>query len=136
MSAKLDPKLDLCVKAVLERKAEDVLILDVRELTSIADYFIICSGRSSRQVSSMGDHIERYLKKHKHRASCIDGKQEGHWVLMDYGDVIIHIFYDETRRFFDLEGLWSEAKRVTTEKLETYSKSSFQQFSGEEIIIE
>ena len=106
-------ELDIYVKAVLERKAEDV-VLDVRELTSVADVFIICSGRSNRQVTAIADSVQRTLKKQGIRPLSVEGKTDGHWVLMDYGHVIIHIFYMTVREFYDLEGLWRDAERVMT----------------------
>jgi ribosome-associated protein len=109
-----DPQasLDPFIKAVLGKKAVDVVVLDVRELTSIADFFIICSGRSNRQVSAIAEHIGRELKKHKLRPLSVEGTKEGHWVLMDYGNVIIHVFYQSARQFYDLEGLWADAPRI------------------------
>jgi ribosome-associated protein len=132
----LGSRLDLCIQAVLAKKAEDILVLDVRGLTSIADFFIICSGRSNRQTSAITDHVERFLKDKKIRPISVDGKKEGHWVLMDYGDILIHIFYEETRRFYDLEGLWSDAKRITTKKLEDRLQAEAQAFDGEEVFVE
>ena len=136
MNNHLDSRLELFVQAVLGKKAEAVVALDVRGLTSIADAFIICSGRSNRQVSAIADHVERFLKKNGVRPLSIEGRKTGHWVLMDYGDVIIHIFYEETRTFYDLEGLWVDAKRVTTKSLEDYKQSTAEPFEGEEIIID
>jgi ribosome-associated protein len=86
----------------------------VRELTSIADVFIICSGRSNRQVTAIAEHIQTDLKTHSIRPLSIEGTQDGHWVLMDYGHVVIHVFYEPVRGFYDLEGLWSDAKRIQT----------------------
>jgi len=118
MTNGLDPSLDLYVKAALGRKAMGLVILDVRELTSVADVFIICSGRSNRQVSAIADFIQTDLKKHGIKPLSIEGKKEGHWVLMDYGHVVIHIFYESLRNFYDLEGLWVDAKRIKTKTLE------------------
>jgi ribosome-associated protein len=112
----LDPSIELYIKTVLSRKASEVIALDVRELTSIADVFIICSGRSSRQVSAIADYIEQDLKKHSIRPLSIEGKKEGQWVLLDYGHVIIHVFYEPVRKIFDLEGLWIDAKRIETHR--------------------
>ena len=88
------------------------MILDVRELTSIADVFIICSGRSSRQVIAIADFVQLNLKKQGIKTLSVEGKKEGHWVLLDYGHVIIHIFFEPTRSFYDLEGLWIDAKKI------------------------
>ena len=100
------------IEALSERKAEDVMVLDVRGLTSYTDAFIIASGRSTRQVSSIGQHIDTEMKKKGVKAFSVDGLEEGRWVLLDYGDVIIHIFCDEVRRFYNPEGLWADARRV------------------------
>lgn len=118
MTNGLDPSLDLYVKATLGRKAVGLVILDVRELTSVADVFIICSGRSNRQVTAIADFIQLDLKKHGIKPLSVEGKKEGHWVLMDYGHVIIHVFYESLRNFYDLEGLWIDAKRIKTKTLE------------------
>ncbi|MDX2447800.1 MAG: ribosome silencing factor [Desulfobacterales bacterium] len=105
------------VNAVLARKAIQVVILDVRNLTSYADVFIICSGRSNRQVTAIADFVQRDLKKKGKKPINVEGKKEGHWVLMDYGDVIIHIFYESSRDFYDLESLWIDAKPLSAEQL-------------------
>lgn len=112
MSADLDLPVDLYVKAAMGKKAGNVVVLDVREITSIADVFIICSGRSNRQVTAIAEFIQVELKKSGFRPLSVEGKKEGHWVLLDYGHVIIHIFYEPVREFYDLEGLWIDAKRV------------------------
>lgn len=106
--------LDLYIHAASEKKAQDLVILDVRGLTSIADVFIICSGRSNRQVNAIADAAVASLSKHKIKPLSVEGTQEGHWVLLDYGHVIIHVFYEPIRKVFDLEGLWADAKRIAT----------------------
>ncbi len=135
MNNDVDARFDLFIQAVLGKKADAVVALDVRGLTSIADTFIICSGRSSRQVSAISEHVERFLKENGIRPLSVDGRKEGHWVLMDYGDVIVHVFYEETRTFYDLEGLWVDAKRIASKRLEDY-KHSAEPFDGEEIIVD
>lgn len=115
-----DTDLDLFTQAVLGRKALDVVMLDVSQLTSLADTFIICSGRSNRQVTAIGDHVRTAMKKHHITPLSIEGLKEGHWVLMDYGDVVVHIFYDPVRRFYDLEGLWADAPRISTPTLDEW----------------
>lgn len=117
-------ELDIYVKAVLERKAEDILVLNVRKLTSVADAFLICSGRSNRQVTAIADSVQRTLKKQGIRPLSVEGKSDGHWVLMDYGHVIIHIFYETVREFYDLEGLWRDAERVMTPSMENIKEGS------------
>jgi ribosome-associated protein len=115
-------RLDIFIEAVLGRKAEDVIVLDVHALTSLADTFIICSGRSNRQVSAIAENAREALKKMNIRPLNAEGLKEGQWVLMDYGDVIIHVFHDPVRRFYDLEGLWADAPRVETSKLKAWRR--------------
>jgi ribosome-associated protein len=110
----LDPTLGLYINAVMGKKALDLVVLDVRDLTSVADIFIICSGRSNRQVSAIAEHIQVNLKEHAIKPLSVEGKKEGHWVLLDYGHVIIHVFYEPVRAFYDLEGLWIDAERIET----------------------
>ena len=114
MTKKTDPTLDLYVKAVLGKKALNVVVLDVAELTSYADVFIICTGRSNRQVGAIADYIKTDLKKHKIKPLSVEGSKDGHWILLDYGHVIIHVFYEPMREFYDLEGLWIDAERIMT----------------------
>ena len=112
MTRPLEPSIDPYVKAVLGMKALNVVVLDVHGLASFADTFIVCSGRSHRQVSAIAEFIQKDLKAKGIKPLGIEGLREGHWVLMDYGDVLIHVFYEPVRIFYDLEGLWSDAKRV------------------------
>jgi ribosome-associated protein len=103
----------LClVESALDKKAYDLVVLEVRDLTSIADYFIICSGRSDRQVQSLSHGIEQSLGEKGVSAASIEGYTRGQWVLMDFSDVIVHIFYQPVREFYDLEGLWADAPCV------------------------
>ena len=117
MTEETENGLDLYIKAVLGRKAIDVVVLDVRELTTIADKFIICSGRSNRQVMAIAEHVAVELKKHGIKPLSVEGEKTGHWVLMDYGHILIHVFYETTREFYDLESLWSDAKRIEVKHL-------------------
>lgn len=111
----LDAPLKLYIQAALGRKARDLLLLDVREITTLADVFMLCTGRSNRQVSAIADHIRRYLKEHGIRPIYVEGLKEGHWALLDYGQVVIHVFYEPVRQFYDLESLWSQARRISVE---------------------
>ena len=106
------PPLAPYIEAIQGMKAFDIVILDVRRLASFADYFILCSGRSHRQVSAIAEFVEQELKTKGIRSLGIEGLREGHWILMDYGDVVIHIFHEPVRTFYDLEGLWSDAGRI------------------------
>ena len=110
----------LLTRLALEKKACDLVVMDVRGLTSIADYFIICSGRSDRQVQSIAQGLEENSAEHGIRLFAVEGTGRGHWVLMDFSDVIVHIFYEPVRRFYDLDGLWGHAPKA--ELPEPYSK--------------
>ncbi|MFO7685390.1 MAG: ribosome silencing factor [Desulfobacterales bacterium] len=109
--------LEVYIRAVLGKKAENLVVLDVRELTSVADAFIICSGRSNRQVQAIAEHIQAELKGQHKKPLSVEGLADGHWALLDYGDVIIHVFYEPVRVFYDLEGLWTDAKRIQTSSM-------------------
>jgi len=112
----------LVAEIVMERKAVDPILFDVAGLTSITDYFLIASGNSSRQVQAISRHLKKTMKEKGHKAYGVEGDQEGQWILMDYGDVVVHIFYHPVREFYDLEGLWSEAPRIGLVKNEGKSK--------------
>jgi ribosome-associated protein len=108
-------KVLACIDACLSKKAENVVVLDISGLTPIADYFIICSGTSEIQVRAIAEAGENVFDeaRRKDRSSppCrLEGT--GKWILVDGGDVIIHIFHEDTRRFYDLENLWADAKRL------------------------
>jgi len=105
----------LCLRIIKERKAINPILLEVGKLTSLADYFLIASGNSSRQVQAISRYLSRRMREEGFRAFGVEGEQEGHWVLMDYGDLVVHIFYEPVREFYDLEGLWVEAPRVDVE---------------------
>jgi len=105
-------KARLCLEIIQERKAIDPVLMEVGRHTSFTDYFLVASGASSRQVQAISQHMARRLREEGFRPFGIEGEHEGHWVLMDYGDVVIHIFYQPVREFYDLEGLWTEAPRV------------------------
>ncbi len=103
----------LCVKAALEKKAEDPVILDVRKYCSFTDFFVIVSGRSTRHVQGLAEAVEEKLRSKRLSSARTEGLNEGTWVLLDYSDVVVHIFYAETRKFYDIEGLWHDADRIS-----------------------
>ena len=111
-------KAKLCLKIIKERKAINPLLLEVAALTSIADYFLIASGNSSRQVQAMTQHLQKKMGENGFKAYGIEGGQEWHWVLVDFRDVVVHLFYHPFRDVYDLEGLWFEARRVDIEEEE------------------
>jgi ribosome-associated protein len=102
------------VDAALDKKAFDLDVLSVGKVTSIADYFIICSGSSDRQTKAIADAIEEKMRElHSLKPRLSEGTSSGRWILLDFGDFIIHIFTDECRRFYSLERLWGDAPNVT-----------------------
>ena len=102
----------ICVKAARDTKAEDLIVLDVRGLSSFTDYFVIMSGRSSRHVQGLAEAMESAMRSKRISAAKAEGIKEGMWVLLDFADVVVHIFYHGQRSFYDLEGLWHDAPRV------------------------
>lgn len=102
----------LCVRYALEKKAYDLVLIEVGEFTSLADYFLICTGRSDTQVQAITQSIQENLMRAGIRPASIEGYQHAQWVVMDYGDVLVHIFYEPVREFYDLERLWVRAPRV------------------------
>lgn len=103
----------LCADYALEKKADHVRILNVRGLSSLTDYLVIASGRSDRQVQAIAEAV-RVGMKHDHTLAplAVEGMKDGRWVLVDYGDVMVHVFQEPVREFYDLDGLWREAPEV------------------------
>lgn len=109
----LDPEVRLAMHCAADKKAFDLRALDLREIASFAEYFIIASGANQRQVQAIADEINEQLKKQlSSRPVRIEGYSGGEWVLLDYGDFIVHIFDKDAREFYDLERLWRDARRV------------------------
>jgi len=103
----------LCVRYALDKKAYDLLLMEVGQCTSLADFFLICTGRSDTQVQAIAQSIEENLAALGRKPRTVEGMRTGHWVLMDYGDVVVHIFLESVRAFYDLERLWARAPIVT-----------------------
>jgi ribosome-associated protein len=102
----------LAAEAAEDKKANDIQVLDVRGLTVIADYFLICSGNSDTQVKAIARAIEDKLAEEGIHPQKVAGKQEARWILMDYADVIIHVFHEEERKYYELERLWADAEKI------------------------
>jgi ribosome-associated protein len=100
------------VRAAESKKAQDIKVLDLREVTSFTDYFILCTGTNPRQNQAICDEIHVQLKRQGETPVSVEGYDNGEWVLMDYGDYLVHIFLDRARTFYDLERLWRHAKTV------------------------
>jgi len=102
-------KAELIAKAAFDKKADDVVIMDLRKISTICDYFVIAGASSTRRVKAIADNIRESLDLKEHRLWHIEGYNEAQWVVMDYSDAVAHIFYSPLRRFYDLERLWGDA---------------------------
>lgn len=111
-TAGLDERLRTAIDAAADKKALDLVVLDLREVANFTDYFLIAGGANVRQVQAIADEVVERLKRQGTRASRVEGYNAAEWVLVDYGDFIVHVFEDKARRFYDLERLWREARRV------------------------
>jgi ribosome-associated protein len=108
----LDERICTALRAASDKKGVEMVVLDLREIASFTDYFLITSGTNVRQVQAIADEVVEQLKKQGTRAARVEGYKTGEWVLVDYGDFIVHVFEDKARRFYDLERLWRDALRV------------------------
>ena len=106
------------VNLIDDKKAEDIVILEIAGLSVIADYFVICTGRSITQTKAVADHVVDMLKQdHNIQVKGVEGQQDGKWILLDFGEVIVHVFRHEEREFYNLERLWGDANQLQLEKL-------------------
>jgi len=108
-------RLILCINAVLQKKAKDIIVLNLSKLSAFTDYMIICSGTSEREVQAIAQAIQLFLKKADIRPLGVEGEANGQWVLLDYDDVVISVFYEPVRTFYDLENLW-DAPRMQVDE--------------------
>ncbi len=108
----------IAVQALEDKKAEDLTILNISGVSVIADYFIIASGNNRNQVQAMADNAEEALGRAGYEPKQIEGYQSANWILMDYKDIILHIFSEEDRSFYDLERIWRDGKQISKEELE------------------
>jgi ribosome-associated protein len=106
-------KVREAVSAADDRKAVDLKVLHLAKVTDFTDYFIVCSGTSERQVQAIADSVQEKLRESKARPLHVEGYNRGHWVLLDYGDLVVHVFQEEPRRYYALERLWGDAPDVT-----------------------
>lgn len=124
MAVTLEEKTRLCALAADERKALDIVVLDVNAISAVADRFMICNGTSDRQVKAIADAISDALAKHGEKPRAKEGYQQGTWVLMDCIDIVVHIFDEETRAFYNLEHLWHQAPRVEVPEIPSAAASA------------
>lgn len=108
----LDERIVLTLQAAADKKALDPVVLDLREIVSFTDFFVLTSGTNERQVQAIADEVLERLKKNGHPAARVEGRKTAEWILLDYGDFIVHVFADKARKFYDLERLWRESKRL------------------------
>jgi len=109
---KLDERVVCALQAAAEKKAIDPTVLDLREIASFTDFFVITSGANERQVQAISDEVYETLKKAGSTAARVEGYKTAEWILLDYGDFVVHVFEQKARNFYDLERLWRESKRV------------------------
>ncbi|EOC99805.1 ribosome silencing factor [Caldisalinibacter kiritimatiensis] len=115
----VEKRLSVILKAGDDKKAFDIKVLNISEITNIADYFIIFSGNSDRQVISIANAIEDQMKEAGYMVSNKEGNRTGRWVLLDYGDIVVHVFHKEEREFYNLERIWVDGKELDFEKFLT-----------------
>lgn len=107
----------IAIEALEDKKATDIKIIDIEHISTLADYFIIASGTNRNQVQAMSDNVEEALSKAGYEPKQIEGYQNANWVLMDYGDIVLHLFDEENRLFYDLERIWRDGKVVEKEAI-------------------
>ena len=101
-----------CARLCEEKKAAHVVVLDVRELTSIADYFIVCSTNNERQARAITDDLRVAMREQGLRELGVEGVNDARWILQDFGDLVVHVFHESQREFYDIEGLWADARQL------------------------
>jgi ribosome-associated protein len=113
-----NPALKTALEAIDDKKGLDVLVLDIAEIASFTSYFVLCTGESSRQIQAIADEVElRLREKHGTRPAHVEGYRNAEWVLMDYEELVVHVFSKKARAFYDLERLWRDGKRLDPKKL-------------------
>lgn len=112
MEEKTKELIKICVEALSEKKASDISVIDISKLSVIADCFIIASAENVRQTAALCDNVEEKLGKAGFDLRSVEGRQTGNWILMDYHDVIVHIFDKENRLFYDIERIWKDGKKI------------------------
>jgi len=111
-SSRLPSDIKLVVNAALDKKAADVVLLDLRKTPAFTDFFIICTGGNVRQVQAIADGVEETMRQHGAKPTLTEGYDRGEWILLDYFDVIVHVFSPAKREYYGLERLWADAKRT------------------------
>ncbi len=117
MAENSDKMVKIIYNALNEKKGEDIKVIDISEISVIADYFVIANGNNPSQISSMVDEVENELAKNGFHGGKIEGIRSSEWILMDFGDVIVHVFSKEAREFYDIERIWRDGKYVEAAEL-------------------
>lgn len=112
----MDKKLELIVKTLDSKKASDIKVLKVSDLTIIADYFVLATGTSTTQVKSLADEVEYILGKESIEPLRTEGYQGANWIVLDYADIIVHVFHKDTREFYSLDRLWADGEEISIEE--------------------
>ena len=118
MKKDMDEKLSIIVKACVDKKGFDIKVLDLRELTTITDYFVIVSGNSTTQVSAIADEIRDKMDEAGYDMLGIEGYREAKWILLDYESVVVHVFHKDDREFYNLEKVWADSKELDVENIQ------------------
>ena len=124
MELSLDERTRICVLAADSRQADEIVILDMTPHSSAADRFVICEGRSDRQVKAIADAVDEQLRKSGEKPRAMEGYQTGSWILIDYVDLVVHVFDPETREFYGLERLWGHADQLAVPELPAANPAS------------
>lgn len=132
MDLSLEERTRICVLAADSRQADDIVVLDMTPHSSAADRFVICQGRSDRQVQAIADAVEEQLKNNGEKPRAVEGYQTGSWILIDYVDLVVHVFDPDTRAFYGLERLWGHADQLAVPELPTANPSS----ASESLLVE
>ena len=107
----------MAVDALEDRKGEDVRVIDISEISTLADYFIIAAGTNHNQVQALADNVQEKLGRSGYTTKNVEGYESAHWILLDFGDIIVHVFDSENRLFYDLERIWRDGKKISKEDL-------------------
>jgi ribosome-associated protein len=113
----MNEALKIAIKAVDDKKGIDIVALDISSVATFADYFLLCSGDSSRQIQAIADEVEQRLAASGHRPAHVEGYSNAEWILLDYLDLVVHVFSKQARAYYDLERLWRDAKTLDVPKL-------------------
>jgi ribosome-associated protein len=111
-AVEIDERVLMALQAAAEKKAIDIVVLDLRDVASFTDFFVITSGSNERQVQAISDEVVETLKKNGSSVARVEGYKTAEWILLDYGDFVVHVFDEKARKFYDLERLWRESKRL------------------------